>query len=216
MPRKETNPPQIGGIFGNLTVLERTSESRAYFLCQCACGNQKKIRRDHLRNGKIISCGCVRTAGSSARAHVMHAANTTHGKSRTKLHGVWFGIKQRCTNPKSTAFKYYGGKGISICERWLDFSNFFADLGEPEIGMTLDRINSNGNYEPSNCRWATRKEQMLNTSRNHYLTHNGETMTISQWAEKTGISQKNIGNRIKKGWPIPEALETPVLRRKFK
>jgi hypothetical protein len=126
---------------------------------------------------------------------------------RSSEYGSWSNMIQRCDNPKNTHFKYYGGKGIFVCERWHDFSNFLADMGlKPTLLHTIERRNKAGNYCLSNCYWATRKEQMNNTSRNRFLTHDGITLTVAQWAEKTGLVANTIHNRIRAQWSVKNAL----------
>ncbi len=118
----------------------------------------------------------------------------------------WASMIQRCTNPKDRCFADYGGRGITICPRWHVFANFLADMGERPEGMTLDRKESSGNYSPENCRWATRKEQNNNTSRNHFVEFNGQKKTLAQWALITGISQTAIRLRLRNGKTIQQAL----------
>jgi hypothetical protein len=210
MPRKEIKPVQIGQRFGRLLV----EVAGHYCGCVCDCGNVISVRRDHLKSGATQSCGCLHSERSSARTDKLHKANVTHGKTGTRLHGIWLSIKQRCGNPNNPAFKDYGARGIAICDRWLDFNNFFKDMGEPAPLMTIDRINVNGNYEPSNCRWASRQEQMLNTRTVKLFTYNGETKSLGQWSREIGIPRRTLENRVRLGWSMKEVVETPVLRRK--
>jgi hypothetical protein len=118
----------------------------------------------------------------------------------------------RCTNPSvgEKTFALYGGRGIKVCDRWRTFANFFADMGTAEDGMTLDRINSDGDYEPSNCRWATMKEQQNNRCNTRHLTVNGETKTVGQWADVSGLKTSQINARLAKGWTAERALSTPI------
>jgi hypothetical protein len=119
----------------------------------------------------------------------------------------------RCKNKSQVGYKNYGGRGISVCKRWLTFDNFFADIGKrPSSKHSLERINNDGNYEPINCRWATRKEQASNTRRNVFITFAGETLTIYQWAKKTGIAWTTLYNRLYRSkWPIEYALTKPIM-----
>lgn len=139
------------------------------------------------------------------------ARNTTHGKSRTKVHVAWQQMRQRCEDPNSTAYHKYGAKGILVCERWKKFENFYADMGEPPTAKhTLDRIDFRGNYEPGNCRWATQLEQQNNRSSNRLLTAFGRTQTLQQWVRETGMSHKTITCRIdRNGWSAEKALSVP-------
>ena len=131
--------------------------SRARWLCKCECGNTKLVSVSNLLNGHTRSCGCLKQTNDQ---------NKTHGMTRSKSYVVWANMNQRCFDPKATHFKHYGGRGITVSEDWKKFENFFADMGEPPIGLTIDRINNNGNYEKNNCRWATYKQQALNKRNN--------------------------------------------------
>jgi len=123
----------------------------------------------------------------------------------------WAGMKKRCNNSKHKAYHNYGGRGIKYCERWEKFSNFFEDMGKlPSPEHSLDRIDVNGNYSPENCRWATRSEQHNNTTRNVRLTHNGITLTATQWAKKFNLPQYLIYHRLQYGWSTEKTLETPI------
>jgi hypothetical protein len=133
-------------------------------------------------------------------------------KSKHPLYGVWSGIKQRCCNPKSTSYHYYGGRGIKMCERWLhSFEAFVEDMGVRPEGHSIDRIDNDGHYGPSNCRWADKKTQNRNTRYNRYLTGpDGCSMTMEDWANKSGIPQYVIQKRIGRGWPEDKAVSTPL------
>lgn len=132
--------------------------------------------------------------------------NTRHGMRRTAEYRVWSNMLNRCQSPKCQMWHRYGGRGISVCERWLRFENFFADMGPRPIGASLDRINNDGNYEPGNCRWATNVQQGSNTSQNRWIECNGETRTISQWAMVVGLTRLTIHKRLQRGWPVRRAL----------
>lgn len=139
---------------------------------------------------------------------------------RTRTYRKWSGMKTRCTNKNETCYKYYGGRGISFCERWKVYANFLADMGEAPDKMTLERIDSNKDYGPENCRWATMKEQANNKSNNVFVTYNGETKTIAQWSDITGIKQATIAARVRSGSTVEEILghkkiirENPTRRR---
>lgn len=161
-----------GKRFGRLIVIRRMDHDKwghSTWLCQCDCGKEKIIRSDHLLSNKIQSCGCLHNEGNNIR----------HGHNKkgevTKEYKAWGGMKQRCTNPSDKAYSDYGGRGITVCKRWLKFENFLEDMGECPIGLTLDRKNNNKNYCKSNCRWTTPQEQARNTRKNLYVTYNGIT-----------------------------------------
>lgn len=134
-----------------------------------------------------------------------------HGLCNTPLYAVWQTVKQRCTNPRSRGYKWYGGKGIKVCEAWLSVENFYewAMKNGYREGLTIDRIDPFGDYEPSNCRWISMSEQQSNRSSNHKITHNGETHTLSEWSHLLGISRTTLSNRINSlGWSVERAFQT--------
>jgi hypothetical protein len=128
---------------------------------------------------------------------------------------TWASMVKRCRNPKAKDYHYYGGRGINVCNRWLKFENFLEDMGEKPQGRTLDRINNEQGYNKRNCRWITHKENCNNRRNSDHITHNGETRSLSQWAEKVGISQPTLWRRIyQRGWSVANALTTPVRKMK--
>lgn len=139
----------------------------------------------------------------------------THTKPRPVEYGVWRQMRKRCTSSSCHDWKYYGGKGIRICDRWKSFDNFFADMGErPSPRHTLDRIDSNGHYEPANCRWATPVEQSNNRSCTVFLEHNGERLPIGEWSKRSGVPADTMWHRVKAGWSAEDAIAKPVKGRK--
>ena len=196
---------------GYLTIISKVENTKtgARWLCKCDCGAETIVRGYDLRKGTVVSCGCYRKQAAIN-------AITTHGMSKTRLFHEWQYIKRRCYNKNYKYYSYYGGKGISVCSEWLNsfecFHNWAINNGYTDE-LTLDRIDSNGNYEPSNCRWITRKEQQNNTSRNHRFTINGETKTLAQWCEIYNVPHERTRYRvINKHWDILTALTTPPLK----
>lgn len=201
---------KAGERFNKLTVLEldhiekkiRKNGMTAnieYYKCKCECGAIVLVQKACLKNNHVQSCGCLNLSN-----HIKH-----NGKG-TRLYRIWTGIKNRCNNPNADAYSNYGGRGIKICKKWSDdfkeFRKWALSVGYKDT-LTIDRIDVNGNYEPSNCRWATDKEQSNNRRKNHYITYNNETHTISEWAEKLQISKDTLRKRIvKHHWSIEKAL----------
>ena len=181
--------------FGRLTVLSedgRSNDGHVKWLCQCECGNTVSVISRDLRRGQQ-SCGCYR----AIKNREMHI---THGKTNTRLFHIWGGMKARCNNPNSPNNNNYGGRGILICEEWMNsFECFYewAIANGYRDDLTIDRIDVNGNYEPSNCRWATVKQQINNTRVNVYLTHNSKTQSMSMWADELGIPYQLVRDRHK-------------------
>lgn len=138
-----------------------------------------------------------------------------YGVEYMKLYSIWGGMKNRCLNENFFAYKNYGGRGIKICQRWFNFENFKKDLGKCPEGKTLDRINNDGNYEPSNCRWATWTEQRNNARGNRRVLFLGKKKTVSQWMRELGIKKPTLFNRLNRGWSIKRAFTTPVKSYKF-
>lgn len=135
----------------------------------------------------------------------------THGMTDTTTYNVWVNMRQRCANPNNPRFVDYGGRGIKVCERWRSFENFLADMGERPKGMTLERRDNDGDYDPSNCRWATRVEQATNKRNNSYLTYQGETLCVADWARRLGVRAQFLRVRLARGWPVEEVLGRPLV-----
>lgn len=205
-----------GHKFGMLTAIERVSKYKPqgnYWLCKCDCGNMSVVRKYDLVHLKNKSCGCY----IKKRAKELH---TTHNKTNTILYPIWSSMKQRCFNSNSKAYCNYGGRGITICDEWLGengFSNFenWAYQNGYEKGLSIDRIDNNGNYEPNNCRWSTREEQQNNRRGVHKFSYNGETHSPAEWSRITGISDTTIKNRVlKQGMSVEQALTKPNYKMK--
>jgi hypothetical protein len=198
-----------GRVFGRLTVIERAPSryKSSYWRCRCECGNVTEHQRGQLLHGTAKSCGCLQREQIAAR----NAATTTHGLSATRAYGAWKGAMSRCYNVRDDSYSHYGARGIAVCERWHDVRNFFADMGECPAGMSIDRIDVDGNYEPSNCRWATTKEQGRNRRSNDVVTIGGVSRCLSEWAELSGLRQVTLHARIHRyGWTPERAISTPA------
>lgn len=202
--------------FGRLTVAGRSANRGvvAHWLCRCECGTDLEVAGTRLRSGETKSCGCL-------RREITGAKNRRHGMSDGVEFGIWLHMKDRCSNPSDPAFKNYGARGISVCDAWeSDFLQFFKDMGPRPEGLTVERIDVNGNYEPRNCRWASRPEQSRNTRRNVIVEWEGETMVISDLARKLGFPKRRpmFTTLYRSGVPLAEAvrryLENPIRHRR--
>ncbi len=206
-----------GKKIGRLFVLHKCGSQKSTgsikWECLCDCGNIKAIDGVSLRRGSIVSCGCFNAEQASKLM-------TTHGYSRATgakkaTYKIWTSMLQRCNNPKSQKFHRYGARGISVCCDWHQFENFIFDMGERPEGFSIDRIDNDGNYCKDNCRWASDSDQSHNRENNRMLTHNGETMCVSEWARHIGIPVQSLWNRLRCGWDDARALTTPLaIRRK--
>lgn len=182
----------------------RAEKDRAWkLLCRCDCGNATRITPSQFDAGKVMSCGCLRKS----------PRNEFDGHSKHPLYKIWIQMMRRCYNPKTKHYDRYGGRGISVCEEWHTFNNFALwseSIGGRPPGTSLDRIDNDGNYAPSNCRWADLKTQHRNTSANIVVEYNGERKTLIEWAETTGISWSALNHRYHRGWPVDRMLTEPM------
>lgn len=193
----------VGQKFSRLTVisfhgLDKRRNSR--WLCRCECGAEKVACGGNLKRGNVQSCGCLLRQKDP---------NALHLNPEFKM---WMSMRRRCTDHKAPNFPIYGGRGISVCDRWMaSFTDFLSDMGaRPSSVHQIDRIDVNGNYEPGNCRWVTAKEQGRNRRNNHVVEAFGHRRTISEWAEITGISKVTLRSRLTKyGWSAERAVSTP-------
>jgi hypothetical protein len=204
-----------GKTFGRLSVVEfggliayRCGRRRASWVCRCQCGVMKTIDGQSLLRGDTQSCGCYRD-DRIRDVLVTHGHATRNAHSNT--YAIWRGMIERCTNRRCKDFKKYGACGITVCERWHDFSNFLKDVGErPSKQHSIDRFpNMSGDYEPGNVRWATTSEQARNRKTNAMYTINGETRCLAEWVEIYGTSRSLVNNRLRIGWTIEKSLSVP-------
>ena len=194
--------------FGRLVALSAIPGSRSNprrWVCQCDCGNTSFVLTRDLLSGNTTSCGCYIRDLHSNRLR-------THGMTRTRTYSSWAGMIGRCENPKNDKYRYYGERGIKVCERWHSFELFLTDMGErPTSAHSLDRINNDGDYEPSNCRWALQKTQNRNRRSNVFVEYHGESMCLKDWAQRLGMSYGLLYQRIRRyGWDVEKAFTDPL------
>ncbi len=186
--------------FGRWTVVSFAGDKK--WNCRCDCGTERPVLTSALGTGRSQSCGCT-----TGRARVpSREGMRQHGMTGTPTHNTWVGMIQRCTDPKHGSYALYGGRGITVCERWLRFEHFLTDMGEKPHGMSLDRIRSDLPYTPENCRWATRIQQNANRSISRFITCRGETHHLQEWSRRRGIKSGTIRVRLERGWTEDEAL----------
>lgn len=173
--------------------------------CRCDCGTIHTQRLTIWRYRPALSCGCLKYKNPYF----------THHKSRDAIYQVWKRMRQRCSKPSDKNYQNYGGRGIKVCDRWLKFENFYADMGDPPPGLSIDRIDNDGNYEPGNCRWATTREQANNTRKNSVHSAFGRTMTVTEWARVFDLRPETVFGRLRRGWPIEMAITTRPIRYVF-
>jgi len=193
--------PVAGQKFWRLTAVRPTEGVKWIF--RCDCGAEIERVRAQVMRGNTKSCGCQKRDATVAR-------NTTHGNSKHPLYQRWAGMVQRCNNPNHVGYKNYGARGIKVCDRWLKFENFLADMGMPKEGESIDRIDVDGDYTPENCRWASSAEQARNTGRNVVVTVNGKSMTVRDWEIEKGVSRGAFQRRVDLGWPLEKAVTEPI------
>lgn len=197
-----------GERYGRL-VTARPDISKKKYICLCDCGNEKSIWISALRGGLTKSCGCLHRENTVAR----NKAGKTHGAKNTPTYRSWTSLRSRCNNPNDLAYKRYGGRGITVCERWNSYENFVEDMGERPEGTSIDRINNDKGYEPGNCRWATPIEQENNKSSNRIVTVDGESKTVADWARHLGVNRVSLQNRFHLGWSDERAIKEPFRKR---
>lgn len=198
-----------GDRFGRWLVLSLASKgsgTSVRWLCQCDCGTTRPVRQTGLRAGSQ-SCGCLKIE--------LRKQGWKHGQTGTAEYNAWRDIRKRCLSPGCPEYPNYGGRGITMCERWQEsFANFLADMGpKPSPEHSIDRRDNNGPYTPENCRWATKKAQSRNTRSNRLVEFRGERLSMAEWAERTGINRGTLDARLRKGWSLEAAFTTPPIPR---
>jgi hypothetical protein len=198
---------KIGDVYNRYTILgifKHLNTYPKYALVQCVCGSQPRyVKLGAIRSGEAGSCGCY------------HKEKVTkHGAWGKPLFIVWSRMMSRCYKPQDKSYKRYGKRGIKVCERWHDVNNFINDMQATyKSNLTIERINNNGNYELSNCKWATKKEQNRNYSRNVQITFNNKTLCLMEWSELLNLNYKTLYDRHKRGWSTERMLNTPTSKK---
>lgn len=185
--------------FGKLIVIRRgknSSSGQTRWICKCECGNTTTVFGSNLKAKRTKSCGCL-----------SKQIATKHGYCGTSIYTIWQNMMKRCHTPTYRDYKYYGGRGIKVCDRWHVFEFFLEDMGERPKGLTIDRINNDGNYCKENCRWSTWRQQTRNNSRNVLITFNNQTMCLKDWCDFMGLKYSTVKERIRRNWLPEEALE---------
>ena len=214
--------PRQGSLYSgrrvnSLVLLEKDTTQHRKWWCQCDCGNKKSISETNLVREHTKSCGCLRSKISKESVKVMIESNrangspaTTHGKRYESAWTTWSHMLDRCNNPNCSQYSHYGGRGIQVCERWLKFENFYADMGDRPENLSLERTDNSKGYSPDNCKWATKKQQARNTRTNQVLDWQGESLCIAEWAERLNLNAKTLYTRLYAGWDTERILTTPT------
>lgn len=208
MPR----PDLTGRKFGRWVVLYRDGSDRKgqrLWMCRCDCGTERRVRGIKLLTGEAFACGCYGAEQTSKRSTIHGERNL---RNTTAEYKSWKSAKARVSNPKIDGYEHYGGRGIKMCDRWLEsYPNFVNDMGrKPTLKHTLERKDVNGDYEPSNCIWATMVEQNNNRRDTKRITRDGRSMTVTQWCRELGMNPKTVLLRLFYGWNVERALTVPI------
>lgn len=191
MPKKRDLTGQRFGSLVAISICGQDSIGRYVWKCKCDCGKEVTNHVGSLTTGHIKSCGCSRE---------------THGASSTKTYFAWRSMRNRCESPSSRSYKWYGARGIKVCERWSSFEAFLEDMGEAPIGMTLDREDNDKGYYKENCRWVTQAVQARNSRWNHIIEFKGESKCLAEWARQYNINQSTLRRRLREEWPLEKAF----------
>lgn len=202
--------------YNKLTVLEKfshkvkpTSVSRTFAKCLCDCGKMVDLCYMDVKTGHTKSCGCWK------KQRLKKLSDDTIGYKYERI--IWWNMKRRCSDPSATSYSLYGGRGIKVCDRWVcSFHDFISDIGRrPSRAHSIERRDNNGNYEPSNCFWATDKEQANNRRSSRMVTYRGETKSVALWSDELGLNYHRVRARILNGWDAERAFNAPLLKNQF-
>lgn len=201
--------------FNRLQVVSKASPLNGSVMwnCLCDCGNSIVARGANLVNNTTKSCGCLKNEMLAKAGESSRYQKTLDVYRQGKIipsYYIWHSMMTRCYEPKYKKFHDYGGRGITVCDRWHEYKNFLADMGEPPEGLTIERTDNNGNYSPENCKWATDTEQGRNKRNNRLLTYKGETKCVTAWAEELDVNPKTLYTRVYLGWTDEQVLGTPL------
>lgn len=196
-----------GQTFGRLTVegqeIARDKRGRVVWRLACQCGNKVFYEAGRFKYGNTVSCGCY-------RRELVGDEHRSHGLSKTPVYSSWLTMRKRCYNEQSPDYPTYGGRGISVCDRWMSFENFYADMGNKPAGLSLERCDVNGDYTPENVVWADAKTQANNRRSNVILEHAGKKQTMQQWCDELGLKIGTVWARLNRGWSTDKALTQEV------
>ena len=194
-----------GQKFGRLTVIERDinapKNKGVMWVCLCECGNKKSVKTGNLKTNGVQSCGCI-----------LNERRTKDDFHNSHLYKVYHAIKRRCYNERASDYEFYGGRGIGMCEEWLNdgYAFYYWSMANGyKDGLTIDRVDNSNDYSPDNCRWVDMKEQCNNRRSNHLITYNGKTQSLTKWSDDSGIGYHKLRYRIINGWDIEKAFNTP-------
>lgn len=203
----------VGRRYGRLVVVafHHSDGEKRFWLCKCDCGGEKVVSTGVLNYGAVASCGCLKLETQRKNRTKVIKHGFSH---KERLYEIWKNMRRRCYDPTNKRAEHYYRKGVTVCDEWNDYAVFreWALNNGYSDNLTLDRIDNNGNYSPSNCRWATPKQQANNTSRNRMITYAGKTMTMSEWADCVGLTYAALNHRMQRHWPVGKALTTPQRR----
>lgn len=208
--------------FGRLTAIRpvgRKFGKNFHWLCRCDCGREVEVNSSHLTAAKsrekTVSCGCWSREKAAETSRITGHLRRTHGASGTPEYSSYKSMLRRCYNQNYRCYELYGGRGITVCDRWRkSFGNFLDDMGPRPEGTSLDRIDNQRGYEPGNCRWASQRQQLNNTRVNVVIEHDGRRMTLAEWARETGIHPRTLGSRLfRNKWDIQAALTRPARKK---